>query len=307
MPSLRPRTLASSTAILGAISLLTAAVLYVSVPENPPGDGFAAGITAIFAAVCVISGLLALAEAGLLFLVTRLWNPTARAQRFLTGGAVAGSLSVVLLAVPVLVTRAFDVLIPGPRGASESDSCSSLSARVAPDLASSSGFSTDHGLKPARDGTLPRRNRRSEDETGEQSAVQHQVDRADRLDNDCNERHTRDVGDQSAGGKLRESHLEESDGTAPDDYGENNDERERQRLAEGVRDSRPVDVSGRPEREPGDEREDGARGDSGRSVVHAERLAAGHVISAVAPRADSTRQCVESAAVDRLEAATASR
>ncbi|MDS0477571.1 hypothetical protein [Natrinema sp. 1APR25-10V2] len=114
MPSLRPRTLAAGTALLGAISLLTAAMLYVSVPENPPGDGFAAGIAAIFAVVCAVAGFIALAEAGLLFLVTRLWNPTARAQRFLTGGAVAGSLSVVLLAVPVLVARSFDVLIPGP-------------------------------------------------------------------------------------------------------------------------------------------------------------------------------------------------
>ena len=114
MPSLRPRSIAAATALLGTIGLLTAAMLYVSIPENPPGDGFAAGLTAIFVVVCVITGLLTLVEAGLLFLVTRLWNPTARAQRFLTGGAVAGSLSIVLLVVPVLVARTFDILVPGP-------------------------------------------------------------------------------------------------------------------------------------------------------------------------------------------------
>ncbi|MFC6769483.1 hypothetical protein [Natrinema soli] len=96
------------------VSLLTAALLFAAIPENPPGDGFAAGLTGIFVLLSVITGVLALVEAGSLYFVTRLQEPSERSRRLLTIGAVAGSLSVLLLVVPVLVARVFDILVPGP-------------------------------------------------------------------------------------------------------------------------------------------------------------------------------------------------
>ncbi|WP_226040740.1 hypothetical protein [Natrinema sp. DC36] len=96
------------------VSLLTAALLFAAIPENPPGDGFAAGLTGIFVLLSVIAGILALAEAGILYFSIRLREPSERSRRVLTIGAVAGSLSILLLVVPVLVARVFDMLVPGP-------------------------------------------------------------------------------------------------------------------------------------------------------------------------------------------------
>ncbi|WP_339103842.1 hypothetical protein [Haloterrigena salinisoli] len=108
----RPRAIAAGTAVLGAISLLTAALYFRTIPENPPGDGFAAGLTGLLVMLCVAVGALTLAEAGLLFLVTRLRDPAELPRRLLTLGAVAGSLSIVLLVVPMLGSLAFDALLP---------------------------------------------------------------------------------------------------------------------------------------------------------------------------------------------------
>ncbi|WP_374059691.1 hypothetical protein [Natrinema sp. H-ect4] len=110
----RSGTVAAGTAALGVVSLLTAALLFAAIPENPPGDGFAAGLTGIFVLLSVIAGLLALVESGSLYFVTRLREPSERSQRALTIGAVAGSLSILLLVVPVLVARVFNILVPGP-------------------------------------------------------------------------------------------------------------------------------------------------------------------------------------------------
>ena len=108
----RPRAIAAGTAMLGAISLLTAVLFFETIPENPPGDGFAAGLTGLFVMLCVIVGLLTLVEAGLLYLVTRFRKPADRPRRLLTLGAVAGSLSIVLLVVPMLVSLVFDLFLP---------------------------------------------------------------------------------------------------------------------------------------------------------------------------------------------------
>ncbi|WP_229380162.1 hypothetical protein [Haloterrigena salifodinae] len=112
MPVHRPRTIAAGTTVLGAISLLTAALFFETIPENPPGDGFAAGLTGLFVMLCVIVGLLALVEAGLLYLVARFREPADRPRRLLTLGAVAGGLSIILLVVPMLVSLAFDLFLP---------------------------------------------------------------------------------------------------------------------------------------------------------------------------------------------------
>ncbi|WP_227014865.1 hypothetical protein [Natronorubrum aibiense] len=57
-----------------------------------------------------ITGLFALVEAGLLALVTRLWDPAEHSRRLLTIGAVAGSLSIVLLVGPLLILWLGDAL-----------------------------------------------------------------------------------------------------------------------------------------------------------------------------------------------------
>ncbi|SEV94536.1 hypothetical protein [Natrinema salifodinae] len=111
---LRPRHVAAGTALLGAIGLLSAAFLFTTIPEEPPGDGFAAGLTGIFVLLYGVAGSLALAEAGLLALVTRLWAPTGRPRRLLMAGALAGGLAVVLLVGPVLLVRLFGALVGRP-------------------------------------------------------------------------------------------------------------------------------------------------------------------------------------------------
>ncbi|WP_226481826.1 hypothetical protein [Natrinema amylolyticum] len=110
----RPRPIAGATALLGVLSLVTAVLYFVTIPEDPPGDGFAAGLVGLFVILCLIVGVLALVEAGLLFLVTRRWDPAERPRRLLTAGAVAGGLSVLLLVVPMLVARVFEVFVPSP-------------------------------------------------------------------------------------------------------------------------------------------------------------------------------------------------
>ncbi|WP_255682008.1 hypothetical protein [Natrinema sp. SYSU A 869] len=107
-----PRPIAATTALLGVISLLTAVLYFITIPENPPGSGFAAGLTGLFVMLCILVGTLALIEAGLLFLVTRHWVPAERPRRLLVTGAVAGSLSVILLVIPMLVAWVFEGLVP---------------------------------------------------------------------------------------------------------------------------------------------------------------------------------------------------
>lgn len=109
----RHGTIAVVTALLGGVSFATAALLFTSIPDTPPGDGFAAGLTGIFVIVFALIGVLTLGEAGLLVLVTSLWNPAEQSRRLLTTGAVAGSLSVVLLAGPILVGRLSGMLVTG--------------------------------------------------------------------------------------------------------------------------------------------------------------------------------------------------
>lgn len=108
----RPRAIAAGTAVLGAISLLTAVLFFETIPDNPPGDGFAAGLTGLFVMLCAIVGVLTIAEAGLLFLVTHFRDPTNLPRRLLTLGAVAGGLSIVLLVVPMLASLVFDLFLP---------------------------------------------------------------------------------------------------------------------------------------------------------------------------------------------------
>jgi|GEM_PF-740220 len=105
MVDFRPRSVALGTALLGVVSLLTAVVLLTTIPEKPPGNGFAAGLTGIFVLLYAVVGLLALVEAGVLGLVTRLWVPAEWPRRLLMGGAAAGGLAVVLLVGPLLVSR----------------------------------------------------------------------------------------------------------------------------------------------------------------------------------------------------------
>ncbi len=108
-----PRTIAVATALLGTISLVTAALYFTTIPENPRGDGFAAGLIGLFVILYVVMGVLALVEAGLLILVNSLWDPAEWSRRLLTAGAVAGGLSIVLLVVPMLVAQVFEGLLPG--------------------------------------------------------------------------------------------------------------------------------------------------------------------------------------------------
>ncbi|QLK25210.1 hypothetical protein HYG81_14070 [Natrinema zhouii] len=107
-----PRSIAAATALLGVVSLLTAALYFTTIPEDPPGDGFAAGLVGLFVILCLIIGVLTLAEAGLLFLVTQFWDPADRSQQLLSIGAVAGGLSVVLLVVPMLIAQVVGGLPP---------------------------------------------------------------------------------------------------------------------------------------------------------------------------------------------------
>ncbi|MFA9501175.1 hypothetical protein ACERIM_00160 [Natrinema sp. H-ect1] len=109
----RSRPIAAITALLAVLSFVTAVLYVETIPENPPGDGFAAGLTGLFVLLCVVVGVLALAEAGLLFLVDRVREPTERSRQLLTTGAVVGSLSVVVLIVPMLIAHVFDVFVPG--------------------------------------------------------------------------------------------------------------------------------------------------------------------------------------------------
>lgn len=108
-----PRSIAAVTASLGVISLLTAALYFATMPDPARGDGFGAGLVGLFVILCLGIGVVTLAEAGLLVLVTRLRDPTKRSRQLLTTGAAAGGLSVVLLVVPMLITRVADGLPPG--------------------------------------------------------------------------------------------------------------------------------------------------------------------------------------------------
>ncbi|MFA9415560.1 hypothetical protein [Natrinema sp. HArc-T2] len=110
MVNVRPRRIALGTTLLGVVSLLTAVVLFTTIPETPPGDGFAAGLTGIFVFLYAVAGLLALVEGGLLYLVMRLWDPADWPRRLLTIGAVAGGVSVLLLIGPLLLLRLVESL-----------------------------------------------------------------------------------------------------------------------------------------------------------------------------------------------------
>ncbi|WP_049890611.1 hypothetical protein [Natrinema versiforme] len=107
-----PRTIAAVTAVLGVVSLLTAALYFTTIPENPPGDGFAAGLTGLFVILCLVIGVLTLAEAGLLVLLAQFRDPTERTRQLLSIGAAAGSCSVVLLVVPMLIAQVVGGLPP---------------------------------------------------------------------------------------------------------------------------------------------------------------------------------------------------
>lgn len=107
-----PRSIAAVTALLGVVSLLTAVVYFTTIPENPPGDGFAAGLTGLFVILCLVIGVFTLAEAGFLFLLTQFRDPTERSRQLLSLGAAAGSFSVVLLVVPMLLAQVVGGLPP---------------------------------------------------------------------------------------------------------------------------------------------------------------------------------------------------
>ncbi|QCS42884.1 hypothetical protein [Natrinema versiforme] len=107
-----PRSITAATVLLGVISLLTAVVYFTTIPDDPPGDGFAAGLTGLFVMLCLIIGTLTLVEAGLLFLLTQFRDPTERSQQLLSIGAGAGSCSVVLLVVPMLIAQVVGGLPP---------------------------------------------------------------------------------------------------------------------------------------------------------------------------------------------------
>jgi len=92
MPSLsRSHTVVILSALAGFLGLGYAAVLLSRIPENPPGDGFAAGLTGIFALIVTVSAVLVLFQSGLL--AVTLWaHPRARVQNLLTVGAAMGAL-----------------------------------------------------------------------------------------------------------------------------------------------------------------------------------------------------------------------
>lgn len=113
MSSLRPRIVAVGTALVGTISIWTAALVFA--PEDPLTMHFTDGISVTAAEFNAGLGVFALVEAGVLFVATRRWNASERTRRLLTGGAVAGSLSIVLLVVPAFASLVFDVLVPTSR------------------------------------------------------------------------------------------------------------------------------------------------------------------------------------------------
>ncbi len=92
-----PRIVAIGTAVLGVFALVTAGVTFATIPENPPGDGFAAGLAGIFVMIYLVAGVLALAEAGLLYLVVQTCTPREWPLRLLTLGAAVGGSAVFLL------------------------------------------------------------------------------------------------------------------------------------------------------------------------------------------------------------------
>lgn len=99
--SLHPRSVAATSAVLGAVGVAVGLSILASVPADPPGDGFVAGLTVAFGLTYVLTSLLAVGEAATLWLTTRVTDPSGRARRLLLAGAAAGGLSV----LPELLLR----------------------------------------------------------------------------------------------------------------------------------------------------------------------------------------------------------
>ncbi|WP_193569347.1 MULTISPECIES: hypothetical protein [Halostella] len=118
-----PRAVALGAGAVGTVGVTIAADILSNVPETPRGDGFAAGLAGIFAVVYAVAGSLAIAEAGLLYLVARTSAPEERPRQLLTLGVAAGGGAVLLLAVQYVLTTLWTltgthlfVRIDGPIG-----------------------------------------------------------------------------------------------------------------------------------------------------------------------------------------------
>lgn len=103
---IRPRNIITGTALLGVVGILSGVLVLGILLANPTSDSFATGLGIAFALGYVTTGILALVEAGLLYIVTQKRTPSVWSRRLFTLGASAGGVAVILLVallLPVLL------------------------------------------------------------------------------------------------------------------------------------------------------------------------------------------------------------
>ena len=103
---MRKQTLAIGTGSLGAIGILAGLLVFGLVLSSSGGDGFAAGLGIVFAFIYVLVGVIAMAEAGALYIFTRNREPWRWSVRLLGLGAATGAIATILLVGSMLPSLA---------------------------------------------------------------------------------------------------------------------------------------------------------------------------------------------------------